>query len=144
MNRFSDKLARMSLSFKVGALITALAVFSAGYLLDSSRAAAGPQEEKKEAKPVSAEQLARAKSLFNEKCARCHGADGRGETVVGRMLSVPDFTDEQWWKKEARDARFIESITEGRDEMPAFGKKLSRNEIRSLVAYVRRFGKPAH
>lgn len=134
----------MSLSFKVGALITALAVFSAGYILDSSRAADGPQEEKKQSKSVSAEQLARAKSLFNEKCARCHGADGRGETVVGRMLSVPDFTNEQWWKKEARDARFIESITEGKNEMPAFGKKLSRSEIRSLAAYVRRFGKAAH
>ena len=134
----------MSLSFKVGALITVLAIFGGAYLFDSSRAAVWAQEEKKEAKPVTAEQLARAKSLFNEKCARCHGADGRGETVVGEMLSVPDFTDAEWWKKEARDERFIESITEGKNEMPAFGKKLSRNEIRSLVAYVRRFGKAAH
>jgi mono/diheme cytochrome c family protein len=133
------------LSFKVWALIAALVVFGGAYFFDSSRAAAGPQEEeKKEAKQVSAEQLARAKATFNEKCARCHGADGRGETVVGRMLSVPDFTDVDWWKKEARDGRFIESITEGKNEMPAFGKKLSRQEIRSLVAYVRRFGKPAH
>ena len=133
----------MRLSFKVWVLMTALVVFGGAYLFDSSRAAVSVQEEKKESKPVSPEQLARAKSLFNEKCARCHGADGRGETVVGQMLSVPDFTNEDWWKKDARDGRFIESITEGKNEMPAFGKKLSRQEIRSLVAYVRRFGKPA-
>ncbi len=134
----------MRSSLKVWALAAALAVFGGAYLFDCSRVAAGPQEEKKEAKQVSAEQLARAKANFNDKCARCHGADGRGETVVGRMLSVPDFTDEDWWKKATRDGRFIESITEGKNEMPAFGKKLSRQEIRSLVAYVRRFGKPAH
>jgi mono/diheme cytochrome c family protein len=135
----------MRSSLKVWALAAALAVFSGAYLFDSSRAAAGAQgEEKKESKQVSVEQLARAKTIFNEKCARCHGADGRGETVVGRMLSVPNFTDEDWWKKDARDGRFIESVTEGKNEMPAFGKKLSRQEIRSLVAYVRRFGKPAH
>ncbi|HWT02694.1 MAG TPA: cytochrome c [Pyrinomonadaceae bacterium] len=135
----------MSLSFKVWALAAALAACCGAHLFGSPRAdARRPQEERKESKPVSPEQLARAKALFNEKCARCHGADGRGETVVGRMLSVPDFTDEEWWKKEARDERFVESITEGKDEMPAFGKKLSRSEIRSLVAYVRRFGKPAH
>jgi mono/diheme cytochrome c family protein len=134
----------MRLSLKVWALVAALVVFGGAYLFDSSSAAVSTQQEKKESKPVSPEQLARAKSLFNEKCARCHGADGRGETVVGRMLSVPDFTDGGWWKKEARDERFIESITEGKDEMPAFGKKLSRQEIRSLVAYVRRFGKAVH
>jgi mono/diheme cytochrome c family protein len=27
--------------------------------------------------------------------------------------------------------------------MPAFGRKLSKQEIAALVAYVRRFGKPA-
>lgn len=135
----------MSLSFKAGALAAALAVFCGAHLFGSPRPSArGTQEEKKESKPASAEQLARAKALFNEKCARCHGADGRGETVVGQMLSVPDFTDEEWWKKEARDERFVESIKEGKDEMPAFGKKLSKSEIRSLAAYVRRFGKPAH
>ena len=135
----------MRLSFKVWALAAALAVFCGAHLFGSPRPSVrAEQEEKKDSRPVSAEQLARAKTLFNEKCARCHGADGRGETVVGEMLSVPDFTDEDWWKKEARDERFIESITEGKNEMPAFGKKLSRSEIKSLVAYVRRFGKPAH
>jgi cbb3-type cytochrome c oxidase subunit III len=127
--------------FFEGAVIIVAVVLAAGWLLRASSAGVRPAVQKKE---ESAEQAARAKAVFNEKCARCHGADGRGETAVGRMLSVPDFTDGKFWKKDATDARLMDSITEGKNEMPAFGKKLSRQEIRSLAAYVRRFGKPAH
>jgi len=33
-------------------------------------------------------------------------------------------------------------ITNGKAEMPAFGKKLTRSQIELLVDYVRRFRKP--
>ena len=93
---------------------------------------------------MSPEELARTRALFNDKCARCHGEDGRGETHTGEMLGAPDFTDEKWWKETKGDGRFIHSVTNGKEAMPAFGKKLSKQEITFLVAYVRRFGKPAH
>lgn len=111
----------------------------------SARAYAQSKEEgaARESESVSPERLERAKTLFAEKCARCHGADGRGRTVTGDMLGVPDFTDENWWKGDRGDARLITSVTEGRDEMPPFGRKLSRREIAALVAYVRRFNNSA-
>ena len=116
----------------------------AAYAVRPPRAAARVQEASaRQSDSMSPERLARAKALFGEKCARCHGADGRGETVTGSMLGVPDFTDEKWWKEERSEARLITSVTEGRDEMPAFGRKLTRREIASLVAYVRRFNKAA-
>ena len=63
---------------------------------------------------------------------------------MGEMLGAPDFTDARWWKEgDVSDKRFMKSITEGKDEMPAFGKKLTRQEIVSLIAYVRRFNKAA-
>jgi cbb3-type cytochrome c oxidase subunit III len=77
--------------------------------------------------------------MFNDRCARCHGEDGRGRTVIGRMVGAPDFTKEGWWDGEKDERRFVRSIAEGRGEMPAFGKKLSRPEIRALAAYVRTF-----
>ena len=119
----------------------------AGYVVSSSRAgmaASQKGQERKESEPMSREELARARTLFNEKCARCHGEDGRGETQNGEMLGVPDFTDEKWRKEAKGDNRFIHSVTNGKEAMPAFGKKLSKQEIAALVAYVRRFGKPAH
>ena len=119
----------------------------AGYVVRSSRAGTAAQqkgEEREESGSMSRQELARTRALFNEKCARCHGEDGRGETQTGEMLGVPDFTDEKWRKEAKGDNRFIHSVTNGKDAMPAFGKKLSKQEIAALVAYVRRFGKPAH
>jgi mono/diheme cytochrome c family protein len=79
--------------------------------------------------------------LFRERCARCHGEDGRGQTVIGRMVNAPNFTDENWWNEEKDERRFLRSIAEGRGEMPPFGKKLTRPEIRTLAAYVKTFRK---
>lgn len=90
---------------------------------------------------LSNEQLARAKTVFLEKCARCHGPDGQGRTVLGGMLKIPNFTDGAWWREDVNNRRLINSVTNGKNEMPAFGKKLTRAEINSLVAYVRRFSR---
>lgn len=78
-------------------------------------------------------------ALFKEKCARCHGEDGRGRTVIGRMVNAPDFTDENWWDEQKDERRFARSIAEGKGEMPAFGKKLTRPEIKALAAHVKTF-----
>ena len=128
-------------------IVLALALSACGVQVAlSARASIHVQENRtaRESESVSPERLARAKTLFAEKCARCHGADGRGRTATGDMLGVPDFTDEKWWKEERTDARLITSVTEGRDEMPPFGRKLTRREIAALVAYVRRFNKAAN
>jgi cytochrome c oxidase cbb3-type subunit 3 len=126
-------------------IVLALALSAcAVYAALSARASVRLQKKEvaRESESVSPERLARAKTLFAEKCARCHGADGRGETVTGEMLGVPDFTDEKFWKEDRGDARLITSVAEGRDEMPPFGRKLTRREIAALVAYVRRFNRP--
>ena len=132
----------MRTSLKKIALALALSACAVNAAL-SARASIYVQENRtaQGSESVSPERLARAKTLFAEKCARCHGADGRGRTVTGDMLGVPDFTDENWWKGDRGDARLITSVTEGRDEMPPFGRKLTRREIAALVAYVRRFNK---
>ncbi|HEX8474520.1 MAG TPA: cytochrome c [Pyrinomonadaceae bacterium] len=115
-----------------------------GFLLRSSHVGARARAEDVETKSVARGQTAQAAKLFNEKCARCHGADGRGRTVIGDMLGTPDFTNEKWWEDDKSERRFVQSITNGKGEMPAFGKKLSRREVGNLAAYVRGFRqKPA-
>src|SRR5262245_49557029 len=87
-------------------------------------------------------ELTKAKSLFKEKCARCHGEDGRGQTVLGQMLNPPDFTEEKWGKTEfVSDDDLAEIVGRGKSEMPAFGKKLTRQEIAHLIMYIRLFSK---
>jgi cytochrome c len=80
--------------------------------------------------------------LYRNNCARCHGADGRGDTPLGHTYKTPDFTDAEWWQKHSditNSASLVAIVSHGKGGMPAFGKKLSRPEIRRLVGYVRRF-----
>jgi mono/diheme cytochrome c family protein len=86
------------------------------------------------------QQLANAKVLYTSNCARCHGADGRGETPMGELYGATNLADAAWWKKErAGDKRLAAAIRDGRGGMPAFGKKLSKEEIAALVALVKTF-----
>ena len=126
---------------RIFALILFL-VLVAGYVCTSARVV--PQETSVKKAGLSSEELARAKALFAGKCARCHGNDGRGQTVLGRMLGVPAFTNAKWWKDHGDDD-LIESITNGDGDMPAFRKRLTEPEISLLAEYVRRFNnKPEH
>jgi mono/diheme cytochrome c family protein len=102
-----------------------------------------PQETSVKKGDLSAEDLARAKALFGGKCARCHGPDGLGQTVLGDMLGVPDFTNEKWWK-DHNDDDLVKSITNGNERMPAFRKKLTKPEIFLLADYVRHFKTAEH
>jgi mono/diheme cytochrome c family protein len=103
----------------------------------ASAAAAATTQKKLSRKQ---QQLARAQGLFIENCARCHGADGRGTTPMGKVFGAKNLTDAAWWKKERMsDKRLTDSIREGREQMPAFGKKLSGEEIAALVAFIKTF-----
>lgn len=78
-----------------------------------------------------------APQLYAKRCASCHGKDGRAKTFKAKFNHARDLTNEAW-QNEASDERIFNSILNGRGKkMPAFGKKLSEQEINSLVAYIR-------
>jgi len=82
--------------------------------------------------------------LFQANCARCHGADGRGDTPLGHTYNSPDFTDNAWWQKHSditSTKSLVSIVTNGKGGMPGFGKKLKSSEIKGLVSYARRFRK---
>lgn len=94
-----------------------------------------PPAHESKATPVTAE----TKSLFAQRCARCHGEDGRGETTVGKMLKAPNFTSAEWQRERADDKALIESVANGKARMPAFKQKLTDEQIAALVVHVRSF-----
>ena len=81
---------------------------------------------------------ASARSLFASKCSSCHGADGRGETVAGKISGAPDMTDGKW-QAGVSEKRMATSIRNGRGVMPSFDEKLSQDDIAALVSHVRKF-----
>lgn len=77
-------------------------------------------------------------ALYKQKCSKCHGADGAGETSLGKIFGAPDFTDSGWWAKHPA-GQHVGVITRGKKNMPAFGRKLTRAQIASLATYIQRF-----
>jgi len=92
------------------------------------------------ASPMSA-RAADPKTNWSNNCAQCHGADGRANTKMGQQLSAKDLTDPkvQASFSDAEAARVIkEGVKQGgKTTMKAFGGKLTDDEIKALVAYVR-------
>jgi cytochrome c6 len=77
-----------------------------------------------------------AAEIYEKSCASCHGKDGQAKTVKAKFNHARNLTDSEWQGK-ATDERLFNSISNGKGKMPAFGKKLSDDEINSLVPYVR-------
>ncbi|HEX8634993.1 MAG TPA: cytochrome c [Pyrinomonadaceae bacterium] len=91
-------------------------------------------------KKLTGKQLERAKVLYADNCARCHGADGRAQTAMGRAFAAPNLADAGWWKKtRPDDKRLTASLRHGRGRMPGFGQQFSAAEINALAAFARTF-----
>ena len=83
--------------------------------------------------------LADDAALYKTKCAVCHAADGSGNVPMGQKTGVHDFRSPEVQKMT--DAQLIEIATKGKAKMPGYDKKLTADEIKGLVAYVRGLGK---
>jgi cytochrome c6 len=74
-------------------------------------------------------------ALYKAKCAACHGADGKGETTMGKANKLGDLGSADVQKQSDADLAAI--ITNGKNKMPAYGKSLKPDQIKDLVAYIR-------
>lgn len=72
---------------------------------------------------------------FKTKCASCHGADGAGQTVMGKKMGLRDLGSAEVQKQT--DAQLTAIVADGKGKMPAYGTKLSADEIKALVAHMR-------
>jgi mono/diheme cytochrome c family protein len=72
-----------------------------------------------------------ATTIFNERCAMCHGPDGRG--AISR---TPNFVDPTWQSSKS-DGALLDAVTHGTEKgMPAFGSQLNSAQIDRLVRCV--------
>lgn len=84
---------------------------------------------------------AEAKENWDTICAKCHGAEGKGDTKMGAKLGCKDLTDAKVQADIKDDAAF-KALKEGlksdddKTLMKPFGDTLSDDEIKALVAYV--------
>jgi cytochrome c6 len=71
-----------------------------------------------------------AKADYTAKCASCHGADGSKSMMGAKPLNGADV-------QGMSDADLNAAITNGKGKMPAYKGKLTDDQIKDLVKYVR-------
>jgi len=76
-------------------------------------------------------------SIYGEKCANCHGADGSGNTELGRTLKLRDLRSPE--AQKLSDSKLIKTIASGMDRgaMPGYQKELGPAMVKQLATYVR-------
>ena len=87
-------------------------------------------------RPANAAAVRRAKSLFADNCAQCHGAAGKGD----RSMGAPNLTANVWLYGGTRED-ISDQIWNGHGGvMPTWKGKLSPETIKSLAVYVHSLG----
>jgi mono/diheme cytochrome c family protein len=75
-----------------------------------------------------------AAALYKSKCQVCHGADGKG-SAAGQKMGVKDFHSPEVAKMS--DQEMFDITKNGKDKMPKYDGKLTDDQIKGLVKYIR-------
>ena len=86
------------------------------------------------ASPVVSQDSAAGAGVYKSKCNTCHGPDGGG-TAVGKSLQAADLRSAQVQSKS--DAELIQTISDGKGNMPSFKGTITDEEIHAVLAHVR-------
>ena len=80
-----------------------------------------------------------AAGLYKAKCAACHGADGKGDTPMGKKMGLRDFASPEVQKMS--DDELTAVIADGKNKMPSYKKSLKAEQVKELVGYIRSLAK---
>lgn len=131
-NQTARELKGFGLAVVAGLVFVGLS-FAAGALIRAGQSATPPPSpvESTAKSPVGTSQtyspqmITTGKQLFGHNCASCHGASAQGAYGPKlHNLSMPD-------------SRIAAIITNGKGQMPAFGKQLNGSQINDIVGYLR-------
>ena len=90
---------------------------------------------------LSAAVAASVSDNFADHCSKCHGADGKGQTKMGKKLNVRDMTTDAF-KKEFDAAKALTQLKDGlkkdgKEIKKSFASDLSEAEMKALIGYVK-------
>lgn len=76
------------------------------------------------------------KAIFDKSCVGCHGADGKGNAAMAKVLGEKGLNIAGADTKKKPDDQLLKVIAEGAGKMPA-QKSLSKEEQKQALGYVR-------
>jgi mono/diheme cytochrome c family protein len=127
-----------SLMIVTGCLV--MAAMGSGFIANQKKPWPVPDAAKSKKNTVAsdAESINAGKSLWSTHCKSCHGAKGMGDGPKAAQLKTEpgDFTKVD--VQSQSDGSLFYKISEGREDMPSFKKKIAdADDIWSLVNYMR-------
>jgi mono/diheme cytochrome c family protein len=87
--------------------------------------------------------MAKGKALYDNECARCHGADGKGDGALGANFDVAPTNFTAW--SVPSDERIFGWVRDGGASsggsalMPSYSRSMSAQDIRDVSAYIKTF-----
>ena len=79
------------------------------------------------------------KALFEKSCAGCHGADGKGNEKMAKVLGDKGLNIVGKDTTKKSDEQLLKVIAEGEGKMPA--SKLTKDEQKQALGYARTLAK---
>jgi mono/diheme cytochrome c family protein len=78
--------------------------------------------------------------VFKTRCIICHGPSGHGDGVASKGLDPKprNFHDKAYMSSKT-DAELLTTIHNGKGVMPAWKGQLTEDEMKAVLAYVRKF-----
>ena len=128
--------------YLIGLLMVSSALFSFTY--NQTKPWAVPEKNAKMANPVKADAdaIKVGKEMWTKHCVSCHGKTGAGDGTKAAQLETPMEDMSAASVQGQSDGELYYKISEGRDEMPSFKKKITdTEELWSIVNYMRSFKK---
>ncbi len=81
-----------------------------------------------------------AKDLYQAKCSVCHGADGAGQTTMGKKAKVKDVRNVL---KTMSEDQMVDIVKKGKGAgMPGYEKQFTPDQVRDVVKYYRSLASP--
>jgi mono/diheme cytochrome c family protein len=79
------------------------------------------------------------KALYEKSCMGCHGADGKGNPAMAKIIGEKGLNIASKDVAKKSDVELLKVIAEGAGKMPA--SKLSKDEQKQVLSYVRTLAK---
>jgi mono/diheme cytochrome c family protein len=73
--------------------------------------------------------------IYKAKCSACHAVSGAGDTMLGKNMKLRALGSPDVQKQSDQELTAI--ISRGKNRMPAYDRKLSKDQIAAVVKHIR-------
>ena len=73
--------------------------------------------------------------IYKTRCSACHGSNGAGDTMLGKNMKLRSLASAE--VQQESDGELAHIIGKGKERMPAYDRKLSKEQIDCVVKYIR-------